>query len=141
MAPYSHNQSATPCPCSDVPGALPNTSSGSRPFGIHVTRMHGSGVVIAVTGAVDSTTVDALRAAALEEIAAGARRLVLDLSSLDFWNLNGMGAVAAAYRSATHVGASVALAGLSPTLEKRYRLTGMDKVVPLHRDVCAALAP
>ncbi|MET8331528.1 STAS domain-containing protein [Streptomyces sp. NPDC005181] len=103
--------------------------------------MRGGHVVIAVTGAVDWATADALRATALREIAAGAGRLVLDFSFMSFWDSSGIGAVAAAYRSATHIGASVALAGLSPTLEKRYRLTGMDRVVPLHRDVCAALAP
>ena len=42
-------------------------------------------------------------------------------------------------QAAADVGASVVLAGLSPTLEKTYRLTGMDTVVPLHRDVCTAL--
>ncbi|MFI5633426.1 STAS domain-containing protein [Streptomyces sp. NPDC051664] len=102
--------------------------------------MHDGCVVLAVTGAVDWANAGALRATALEEIAAGARKLVLDLSFMSFWDSSGMGAVASAYRSATHVGASVALAGLSPTLEKTYRLTGMDKVIALHRDVCTALA-
>ncbi|MFC8259575.1 STAS domain-containing protein [Streptomyces sp. NPDC057291] len=101
--------------------------------------MHSGRVVLAVTGAVDRATAGALRATALEEIAAGARKLVLDFSYLSFWDSSGMGAVASAYRSASHVGASVALAGLSPTLERTYRLTGMDRVVPLHRDVCTAL--
>ncbi|MFE4958026.1 STAS domain-containing protein [Streptomyces sp. NPDC056653] len=101
--------------------------------------MHSGRVVLAVTGAVDWATAGALRATALEEIEAGARKLVLAFTYLSFWDSSGMGAVASAYRSATHVGASVALAGLSPTLEKTYRLTGMDSVVPLHRDVCTAL--
>ncbi|MET7312869.1 MULTISPECIES: STAS domain-containing protein [unclassified Streptomyces] len=121
------------------PGNRPTTSSGIRPFCIHVTRMHSGRVVLAVTGAVDRATAGALRATALEEIAAGARKLVLDFSYLSFWDSSGMGAVASAYRSASHVGASVALAGLSPTLERTFRLTGMDRVVPLHRDVCTAL--
>ncbi|WP_327424719.1 STAS domain-containing protein [Streptomyces sp. NBC_01527] len=101
--------------------------------------MRDGRVVLAVTGAVDWATAGALRATASEEIAAGARKLVLDFSLLSFWDSSGMGAVASAYRSASQVGASVALAGLSPTLEKAYRLTGMDTVVPLHRDVCTAL--
>ncbi|MFF3055302.1 STAS domain-containing protein [Streptomyces sp. NPDC057909] len=101
--------------------------------------MHSGRVMLAVTGAVDWATAGALRATALEEIAAGVRIVVVDFSYLSFWDSSGMGAVASAYRSATRVGASVALAGLSPTLEKTYRLTGMDRVVPLHRDVRTAL--
>ncbi|WP_442811083.1 STAS domain-containing protein [Streptomyces sp. NBC_01217] len=103
--------------------------------------MHGGRVVLAVTGAVDWATAGALRTTALKEIAAGARRLVLDCSFMCFWDSSGMGAVASAYRSATLVGTSVSVAGLSPRLEQRYRLTGMDRVVPLHRDVRTALTP
>lgn len=102
--------------------------------------MHGGRVVVSVTGTLDLSTVDALRATAHQEIETGARHLVLDLSAMPFWDSSGMGAVASVYRSAARVGASVVLAGLSSTLEKRYRLTGMDRVVPLHGDVCAALA-
>lgn len=134
-----HDQPACPPHCHDRPGNGPTTASAVRPFCIHVTRMRGGRVVLAVTGAVDWATAGALRTTALEEIAAGARKLVLDFSLLSFWDSSGMGAVASAYRSASQVGASVALAGLSPTLEKAYRLTGMDTVVPLHRDVCTAL--
>lgn len=86
------------------PGNRPTTSSGIRPFCIHVTRMHSSRVVLAVTGAVDWATAGALRATALEEIAAGARKLVLDFSYLSFWDSSGMGAVASAYRSRRRLG-------------------------------------
>ena len=134
-----HDQPACPPRCHDCPGNRPTTASAVRPFCIHVTRMRDGRVVLAVTGAVDWATAGALRATALQEIAAGARKLVLDFSLLSFWDSSGMGAVASAYRRATDVGASVVLAGLSPTLEKTYRLTGMDTVVPLHRDVCTAL--
>ncbi|MFJ7947781.1 STAS domain-containing protein [Streptomyces sp. NPDC096354] len=134
-----HDRPASPPHCHGCPGNLPNTASAARPFCIHVTRLRGGRVVLAVTGAVDWATAGALRATSLEEIEAGARKLVLDFSFLSFWDSSGMGAVASAYRSATQVGASVALAGLSPALEKTYRLTGMDTVVPLHHDVCSAL--
>lgn len=134
-----HDRPAFPPHRHGCPGIRPTATSGIRPFCIQVTRMDGGRVVLAVTGAVDWANAGALRAAALEEIAAGARKLVLDFSFLSFWDSSGMGAVASAYRSATDVGASVVLAGLSPTLEKTYRLTGMDTVVPLHRDVCTAL--
>ncbi|MGW8952506.1 STAS domain-containing protein [Streptomyces sp. NPDC055709] len=140
MTTCRHDSSAHPSDGDQGAGSPPNRPSGAGRFGLHVTRMRGGRVVISVTGALDLSTVDALRATAHQEIQTGARQLVLDLSAMPFWDSSGMGAVASVYRRAARVGASVALAGLSSTLEKKYRLTGMDRVVPLHGDVCTALA-
>jgi anti-sigma B factor antagonist len=126
--------------CSDDLNDSPDPSSTSKQFHITITRMACNRVILAVTGPMDWTTVSAVRVAALDEIASGARRLVLDLAEVDFLDSSGMGVIASAYRDAALVGASVVLAGLSPALEKRYRGSGLHIAVPPYRDVPSALA-
>ncbi|MGW6898808.1 STAS domain-containing protein [Streptomyces sp. NPDC054919] len=116
-------------------------SSASREFLIKITHMPGDRVVVALTGPMDWATARAVRTAALEELASGARRLVLDLAEVHFLDSSGIGAIASAYRKAALVGASVALARLSPALERRYQISGLHLVVPLYPDLFTALAP
>lgn len=60
-----------------------------------------------------------------------ARRVVLDLSQVDFLDSSGLGAVVAVMKMAGP-GRSVELAALTPTVEKVFRLTRMDRVFTIH---------
>lgn len=64
----------------------------------------------------------------------GPSRVILDLSNVDFLDSSGLGAVVASMKL---LGADrkLELAGLTPTVEKVFRLTRMDTVFTIHKDV------
>ena len=67
-----------------------------------------------------------------------AERVILDLSSVDFLDSSGLGAVVGAMKQ---LGSKrqLDLAGLTPTVEKVFRITRMDKVFRIYENTDAAL--
>lgn len=63
---------------------------------------------------------------------------VLDLAAVDFIDSSGLGAIVAAMKQLGD-GRQLVLAGLSPNVEKVFRLTRMDTVFAIHRSVDAAV--
>ena len=68
-----------------------------------------------------------------------APRVVLDLSSVNFLDSSGLGAVVAVMKLLLP-GRKLELAGLTPTVEKVFRLTRMDSVFKIHLTVPGALS-
>lgn len=68
----------------------------------------------------------------------GSETVVLDLSEVQFIDSSGLGAIVAAMK---HMGQSrkLALAGLTPTVEKVFRLTRMDSVFSVFPTLDGAL--
>ena len=66
--------------------------------------------------------------------------VVLDLSDVAFLDSSGLGAVVAA-RKLLGGDRTLALAGLTPAVDKVMTLTRMNTVFPIHPDLDAALAP
>ena len=66
-------------------------------------------------------------------------QIILNLEQVEFVDSSGLGAIVAAMKA---MGApkAMALAGLTPTLEKVFRLTRMDSVFPLFDSLDDALA-
>lgn len=60
----------------------------------------------------------------------GHPRVILDLHEVDFIDSSGLGAIVATYKS-LGPDRSMTLAGLTPTVEKVFRLTRMDTVFSL----------
>ncbi|MCA8880302.1 MAG: STAS domain-containing protein [Rhodobacteraceae bacterium] len=68
-----------------------------------------------------------------------ANRVILDLSTVDFIDSSGLGAIVAALKQLPP-GRKLELAALTPTVERVFRLTRMDSVFVIHADVEAGLA-
>ena len=66
-------------------------------------------------------------------------RVVLDLSTVEFLDSSGLGAVVAVMKSLAPE-RPLDLAGLSPNVERVFRLTRMDSVFPIHASVEAMLS-
>ncbi|MEM6372758.1 MAG: STAS domain-containing protein [Pseudomonadota bacterium] len=68
----------------------------------------------------------------------GSDTIVLDLSEVQFIDSSGLGAIVASMK---HMGSSrkLALAGLTPTVEKVFRLTRMDSVFSVFSTLDGAL--
>lgn len=67
-----------------------------------------------------------------------AKRAVLDLSSVEFLDSSGLGAIVSAMKTMGE-GRRLDLAGLTPTVEKVFRLTRMDTVFRIYPNRQAAL--
>jgi len=69
----------------------------------------------------------------------GPERVVLDLSQVEFLDSSGLGSVVAAMKL---LGANrtLELAGLTPTVQKVFHLTRMDRVFTIHPDANSAFA-
>ena len=67
-----------------------------------------------------------------------ARRVVLDLSRVKFLDSSGLGAVVAVMKL-LGPDRKLELAGLTPTVQKVFRLTRMDSVFTIHADTPAGL--
>lgn len=66
-------------------------------------------------------------------------RVVLDLSRVRFLDSSGLGAVIGAMKQAgTH--RRLELAGLTPAVEKVFRLTRMDSVFTIYKDIGSAIS-
>lgn len=68
----------------------------------------------------------------------GPPRVLLDLSSVGFLDSSGLGAVVAAMKLAGP-DRKLELAGLTPTVEKVFRLTRMDTVFTIHPSAAAVI--
>ena len=73
------------------------------------------------------------------ETESGAARVILDLSEVEFIDSSGLGAIVAAMKQ---LGSSrkLDLAGLSPMVDKVFRLTRMDTVFDLYASLSEATA-
>ena len=78
---------------------------------------------------------DAMRA----ETDAGTGRVVLDLTKVQFVDSSGLGAIVAAMKPLDD-GRRLDLAGLTPTVDKVFKLTRMDTVLKLYDTLDDALA-
>ncbi|WP_146585023.1 STAS domain-containing protein [Puniceibacterium confluentis] len=67
-------------------------------------------------------------------------RVVLDLHRVDFVDSSGLGAIVAAMKQLKS-DQRLDLAGLTPGVDKVFRLTRMDSIFAIHSDLDAALAP
>lgn len=93
---------------------------------------------------VDAPRIDAAGALAfkdrLRDLAGeAAGDVVLDLGAVQFIDSSGLGAIVAAMKALAPV-RRLHLVGLTPTVEKVFRLTRMDTVIPIHADLDAALS-
>lgn len=69
----------------------------------------------------------------------GPPRIILDLSQVNFVDSSGLGAIVAAMKQLGST-SKLDLAGLTPTVEKVFRLTRMDTVFKIHQSADAAAA-
>ena len=67
-----------------------------------------------------------------------AKRIVLDLAKVEFLDSSGLGAVVGSMKQLGR-DRKLDLAGLTPTVDKVFRITRMDRVFQIYNDVEAAL--
>ncbi|MEU3725004.1 STAS domain-containing protein [Streptomyces sp. NPDC031705] len=108
-------------------------------FHIDVSHTDGALAVIALSGEFDIAAAPAVRARALELIAAGHPDLVADLSGVTFCDSSGLGALVGIWRCAKDADGSLTLAAIPDRLGRLLSVTGMDTFLPTHPSAEAAL--
>ena len=75
-----------------------------------------------------------------QRVEGGARKLVMDLSAVGYLDSASIGCLMDVHRLLQEKGGTLRLAGLQPRVETMISMTGVHKIVPLHRDEEGALA-
>jgi len=95
-------------------------------------EQRGETAVIVITGACDGTCHERLRARLLEAETGGARRIVVDMTALQFIDSIGLRVVLGAWNRARCAGHAISVA-LAATGQVRrvFELTGVNQIVPM----------
>ena len=102
------------------------------------TRREPGCVIVTVAGETDIVTASRLRDR-LIALAAGGRPLVADLDQVSFIDATGLGALAGAARRAADRGVSLHVVCDQPQTRRLFRVTGLDRQIPLARSLAEAL--
>ena len=102
------------------------------------TRRESGYVIVTVAGEIDIATVARLRER-LSALAAGGLPLVADLDQVSFIDATGLGALAGAAREATEHGTSLHVVCARPQTRRLFRVTGLDRQIPLAHDLAEVL--
>lgn len=108
-------------------------------LGLEVARS-GEVAVVTVRGDLDLASAPRLRGAALDELLAGHRRLVLDLRDLEFVDSVGLGMIVAVLKRARGLGGDVALVVTTDRIRRPLELSGVARIVTVHDQLDDALA-
>jgi anti-sigma B factor antagonist len=98
---------------------------------------------IVAAGDLDFAAAPELKRAIGERVEAGAQRLVLDLSAVDFIDSTAIGVVVGALKRIRESGGSLAVVGGKPNVQRIFEIVGMEQVIQLHssrEDALSALA-
>jgi anti-sigma B factor antagonist len=93
------------------------------------------GPVVRLAGEADVSAAGQLRDALGAQVAAGTRRLTIDLSGLRFADSAAIGTLVEAHLALKHQGGTLELADPQPLVARTLSLLGIDQVIPVHSPV------
>lgn len=102
------------------------------------TRQESGCTVINVVGEVDVFTAPTLDEALSSAIADGGTCVVADLSGVDFLDSTGLSVLVKALKRIREADGSLDVVVTADRVAKVFRLTGLDKLIPLHATLEAA---
>jgi len=102
-------------------------------------READGGVVLAPTGRLTVVTAPQLRNAVAERIAAGDRIIVVDLSSTEFVDSSGLGALVSCLKSARQAGGDLRIVAPTEQVSMVLRMTNLDRILQPRASVADAL--
>lgn len=103
-------------------------------------KFAGSILIVEVTGELDHHSAAVLKTEIEEELAKGViRHIVLNLEGLSFMDSSGLGVLLGRYKELAKWQGRMLAYGLQPVVDKLFRLTGLNKLVPVHSSLDACL--
>ncbi|UCM91623.1 STAS domain-containing protein [Streptomyces marincola] len=92
----------------------------------------GGPLLLHVAGALDHHTAHRLREVFAAVPFDTTPSVVVDLSGLEYCDSTGLTVLITAYHEAVNAGSALRVAGARPAQERVFRVTGIDRVIPLH---------
>lgn len=87
-------------------------------------------LTVALTGRLDGTTSKGVEDHLLNAIDAGARRVVLDLSGLDYVSSAGLRVFMMAAKRLKTAGGSIMACGLKPSIQELFQIADFTRLIP-----------
>ena len=75
-----------------------------------------------------------------QKVEAGARKLVIDLAAVNYLDSASIGCLMDVHRLLQEKGGTLRLAGLQPRVETMISMTGVHKIIDIHREEADAVA-
>ena len=105
------------------------------------TRMEQGHAVISVSGRLTlGREVEQLESTVAEQLASGRKKVVIDLSTLDYADSSGIGTMVSCLTQVKQAGGELRLAGVNPRLLKMFKMTGIDVLIDIFPTVADAAA-
>ncbi len=104
------------------------------------SHQEGDFLVIDVRGEVDLYSAASLKEALYKAIDGGIRRLVVNMDGLEFMDSSGLGILVGALKRLSGEEGELRLVCNRDNILKIFRITGLDKVFPIHESVEASVA-
>jgi anti-sigma B factor antagonist len=127
----------------DPTAAAPTARRGRTPVAERLAISAAIGlrhVVVAVAGDLDAVTVQQFRDELMRQVPAARRRLVVDLSGLQFMDTSAIHVLVRVNNRVMAGGGLLVLAGAQPVVARVLSLAGADEVMPVVGSVAEALA-
>lgn len=97
--------------------------------------------VVSVSGRLTlGREVEQLESAVAEQLANGRKKVVIDLSTLDYADSSGIGTMVSCLTQVKQAGGELRLAGVNPRLLKMFKMTGVDALIEIFPTVADAAA-
>jgi anti-sigma B factor antagonist len=96
---------------------------------IHTSRLPDGLVTVRGDGRLNMVSAPALRAVVEQEIGAGNTRVVVDLSSVEFIDSSGLGALVGCLKAARQAGGDLRIAGPNKQVTMVLQLSNLDRVL------------
>ena len=103
------------------------------------TRQESGCTVVTVVGEVDVYTAPSLDEALTATLAEGNTCVVVDMTGVDFLDSTGLSVLVKALKRIREADGSLDVVVSADRVAKVFRLTGLDKVIPLHAALADAL--
>ena len=100
--------------------------------------LEGGVLAIAPKGRLNLVAAPVLRSLIRDRVAAGRKRIALDLAEVQFLDSSGLGAIIGSLKTAREVGGDVRLARATEPVLLVLRLTKVDRILPVYPDAAAA---
>ena len=95
--------------------------------------------MLALSGEVDVSNTPQVREAGLKLLSDGARKLVVDLSGIEYMDSAGLGTLVGLQKRLREVGGAMVIAGPQPRVRRLFDITGLDQIFAVCEDVSTAI--
>jgi anti-sigma B factor antagonist len=115
------------------------TASSARTLRIEI-EPRGECAVVRLSGSATMDVAGDLQDRLFALLDTGTRRVVLDLSDLDFISSVGLGGIIAAHLRCRHCSGMVQIASPKPAIRELLTVTRLDRLFPIHDSIESAVA-